>query len=464
MNPPDRLNELLESWCDGLITPEMESELDRLIASDTTAARRAAVYFDLHRMLHERANPNGKLLPSDKILDRVQPRDTAQRDGPNARTGSQRFAKASSRKRTIRPQRYSSIILLSSFILLAMVGVVVVLNQAPQTPQVQKQREMSVWLEGQAKIANRDGPVSDNQVSPGSHLIAGLSAVLCYADGTRLLLKPDSSLSLSEQNEKQVYLTSGVIDAQVARQPQGSPFRINTANAELVVVGTEFRVIAEPERTVLTVEKGVVQFISAGINELVTAGGQQTSHQRQVLISSNAIWSYRDDGVVPNKDWLTSGFDDTSWGHGKATLGFNPDSPKRTKTYTTIIGKAHAEYRVPLVTYFRHEFTLTSTIGLRRLVAHLRRDNGAVLYLNGIELGRDGMPTGPINARTPALDDAKDYDDSIHTMVFSSDALRVGVNCLAVQVHQKDSYSSDILFALELVAESTDKNSNINNP
>ncbi len=467
MNSSDRLNDLLESWCDGLITPTMASELDQLLASDPVAARRAAVYFDLHRILLEHATSKEQVVLPIETARRVQDSNPSQHrspsnsSGPRKHAGSQRLTKvsgrtkASGRNSSHHPRNSLRFFAAGSLLLLTVVMVVLF----SLSPSSDKPIAPTVWLEGQATVLQGNGLVSPNALTPGAHFIAGSNAVLCYADGSRFQLKPDSSLSLSEDNEKQVRLTRGVIDAQVARQPQGKPFRIITPSAELVVVGTQFRVIAEPERTLLTVDEGVVQFISAGINELVKAGGRQASHQRQILIPSDATWSYRDDGVALSKGWQISGFDEKNWGHGKAPLGYNPEAPNREKTYATIIGKQFIQQRVPLVTYFRHEFTLSSISGLRRLVAHLRRDNGAVLYLNGIELGRDGMPTGPISSSTPALEEVGDYNNSVHTLIFPSEALRVGVNCLTVQIHQTDAYSSDMLFELELIAESFEPNS-----
>lgn len=467
MNSSDRLNDLLESWCDGLMTPTMASELDRLLASDPLAARRAAVYFDLHRILLEQATSKEQMVLPIGTARHVQDSNTSHHhspshsNGPRKHAGSQRLTKASSRtkasgRNNSHHPRYSLRFFAAGSLLLLTVVMVVLFSLSPTSD---KPIAPTVWLEGEATVLQGNGLASPNALTPGAHLIAGSNAVLCYADGSRFQLKPDSSLSLSEDNEKKVRLTRGIIYAQVTRQPQGKPFRIITPSAELVVVGTQFRVIAEPERTLLTVNEGLVQFISTGINELVKAGGQQASHQRQILIPSDATWSYRDDGVALSKGWQISGFDAKNWGQGKAPLGYNPNAPNREKTYATIIGKPFTQQRVPLVTYFRHEFSLSSLSGLRRLVAHLRRDNGAVLYLNGIELGRDGMPTGLISSNSPALEGAGDYDDSVHTLVFPSEALRVGVNCLAVQIHQTDPYSSDMLFGLELIAESFEPNS-----
>jgi ferric-dicitrate binding protein FerR (iron transport regulator) len=487
MNASDRLDDLLASWCDGVITPTLSNELDELIASDPAAARRAAVYFDLHRILHEQAKQNESIDLHESAMSpqaplsrntspRLHERDTSQRRNPSnhetsnssnrayssrIKTPSQRVTKvsgklrASGRARSYHPRSSARFFAVSGFMLLTVVMLVLFIQ--PFSPQ---KSAALVWLEGQATMLNSDGPVSDNVVTRGTHFIAGTNATLCYADGSRFRLQSGSSLSLFDQNEKQVHITRGVIDAQVSRQPPGQPFRLITPSAELVVIGTEFRVVVDPEMTTLAVDKGVVQFISAGINEMVKAGGRQSSQRRQVLIAVDATWSYRDDGVNPPHGWQLPGFDAHNWNRGKAPFGYSPETPKREKTFATIIAKQYDKGPFPIATYFRHEFTVSSPVGLNRLVARLRRDSGAVIYLNGSELGRDGMPTGPIHEQSKALDDDAKYDEkAVRTLVFPSTALRAGINCVAVQVHQTDTNSADMLFELELIAESAEQKS-----
>ena len=80
------------------------------------------------------------------------------------------------------------------------------------------------------------------------------------------------------------------------------------------------------------------------------------------------------------------------------------------------------------------------------------RDDGVVVYLNGTELFRDGMPEGPIAFNTLANITVVGGDESTNFFSGSVNAslLVEGVNVLAVEIHQVLPTSSDISFDLEL--------------
>lgn len=96
-------------------------------------------------------------------------------------------------------------------------------------------------------------------------------------------------------------------------------------------------------------------------------------------------------------------------------------------------------------------FQLASNVNAVLLVSSNLIDDGAVFYLNGVEAGRVGMPVGPVlysslAART--VTDATSFD----VITLSSTNLVVGDNLLAVEVHQRASDSSDIVFGCDLRA------------
>ena len=80
---------------------------------------------------------------------------------------------------------------------------------------------------------------------------------------------------------------------------------------------------------------------------------------------------------------------------------------------------------------------------------NLRRDDGAIIYLNGTEIVRSNMPAGEVDYQTFAPN-ASDDGQSLHTYTVSGDALVNGNNVLAVEVHQVNATSSDLSFDLSL--------------
>jgi hypothetical protein len=103
--------------------------------------------------------------------------------------------------------------------------------------------------------------------------------------------------------------------------------------------------------------------------------------------------------------------------------------------------------------YFRTHFVLNpvftnATIGLKIKLATVI-DDGAVFYLNGSEIFRLAMPEGPVNSSTLS---SRLVGDAVWegTFTIPIDHLLTGTNLLAVEVHQTDPTSSDVVFGMTL--------------
>ena len=81
--------------------------------------------------------------------------------------------------------------------------------------------------------------------------------------------------------------------------------------------------------------------------------------------------------------------------HGPSPLGYN-------SAETTTLGFGPSSTSKFLTYYFRHAFTITNAAGYSNLTFNLRRDDGAVVYLNGPEVYRENMPTGLITTNSTA--------------------------------------------------------------
>ncbi len=75
------------------------------------------------------------------------------------------------------------------------------------------------------------------------------------------------------------------------------------------------------------------------------------------------------------------------------------------------------------------------------------RDDGAVVYLNGVEVYRDNMPSGPVDSETLASSGVTGGAEAAWVVVTLPVAAIVsGENVLAVEVHQVHRTSSDLSF------------------
>ncbi|MEZ4238293.1 MAG: PKD domain-containing protein [Myxococcota bacterium] len=105
-----------------------------------------------------------------------------------------------------------------------------------------------------------------------------------------------------------------------------------------------------------------------------------------------------------------------------------------------------------VTTWFRRTFDLTVTPNAFDAVSvHLRRDDGAVVYLNGVEILRDNLPFGAVTPDTLALDAVfGDAQDRFLDAVVPDGLLVEGENVVAVEVHQQSPASADLVLDLRL--------------
>jgi hypothetical protein len=158
------------------------------------------------------------------------------------------------------------------------------------------------------------------------------------------------------------------------------------------------------------------------------------------VVSAGSQWRFVASGQEPAGDWTANGYDDSAWATGSASFGW--EDP-----VTTDIGANR-----PTVSYFRRTFQFdpAGVAGLRLL---LQRDDGAAVYLNGIEVTRSNLPDGPLTNSTLASDFTWGADEDRWWEYFvPADLLNAGTNTIAVRLHQASAANGDARFDLQLLA------------
>lgn len=167
----------------------------------------------------------------------------------------------------------------------------------------------------------------------------------------------------------------------------------------------------------------------------------------QLLVELDQSWSYLDDGAYPGDSWNTQAFDDAAWSVGDAQLGYGDNDE------ATVIAAGPAPDR-HITSWFRSEFTVADPAQIGSLEIGLIRDDGAAVYINGVEVVRDNLPDGPLTDTTLANDYAWGPGETApHPFTVSAAALVAGTNVVAVEVHSADQGSKDLSFALEMVGK-----------
>ena len=164
------------------------------------------------------------------------------------------------------------------------------------------------------------------------------------------------------------------------------------------------------------------------------------------IVPPGSVWAYRDGGVDLGTEWRGTNVDVSFWPQGPAKIGFGDDD-----VVTTVDWQNPSNGEVYPTYYFRRPFIVADPTVCSNVAVRLRRDDGAIVYLNGEELVRDNMPETGVDYRTYASAQVLDENEFVQYWVNRS-RLRQGVNYLAVEVHNSNPQSHDIGFDLALVA------------
>lgn len=164
------------------------------------------------------------------------------------------------------------------------------------------------------------------------------------------------------------------------------------------------------------------------------------------LISTGAVWKYLDTGADPGAGWQAPDYDDGGWEMGPAPLGYGDGDEATTNRFGPDPNNKF------ITTYYRHGFNVTNASEFTNLSLRLLRDDGAVVYLNGVEIFRSNLPTNTILAITLASTNVAAIDETtnFHATAVNPGLLSNDLNVVAVEIHQVSTNSSDISFDLAL--------------
>ena len=216
--------------------------------------------------------------------------------------------------------------------------------------------------------------------------------------------------------------------------PVGFQFRLHNPNP---AGGTTYYTIdgADPRQT-------------GGALDVAAATANTSTVTATPILAGGQSWKWLLPSAAPANDpsgaaWTAETYADATWSTGNAPLGYG-----ETAGLATNISPVAPNYTAfdaePGPAYFRTTFTASGTTALTGVQFEIMADDGAVIYLNGVEVARINFPLAP----TPAtygqealgpIDPGNNYSP-LETMFvavpFDRTKLREGLNTLAVEVHQ----------------------------
>lgn len=163
------------------------------------------------------------------------------------------------------------------------------------------------------------------------------------------------------------------------------------------------------------------------------------------LVASGATWRFLDTGIAPAGGWNASGFDDTGWGSGPSPLGYGIDP------LGTVIGYGGATASRNATSWFRTTFEVVDPSALDAVLLRLQREDGAAVWLNGVEVWRGNLGVAPAAADLAAAVLAEGWGEAwIETFVDPS-LFVTGSNVLAVELHKATVDGETLRMDAELV-------------
>ncbi len=174
--------------------------------------------------------------------------------------------------------------------------------------------------------------------------------------------------------------------------------------------------------------------------------------QGGLLFNNGSSWKYfigtQEASTPDTSAWRAIDFNDDNWSSGAAPVGYGePD------IQTVLPSSAAGNY---LSAFFRKTFVVADPADVSSLELVIRFDDGIVVWINGVEIGRDNVPAGNLAFNATASTAREPEVRTITVIDNLSTLLRTGVNVIAVQVFNGNSTSSDLLLDAALTSTEPD--------
>jgi hypothetical protein len=293
-----------------------------------------------------------------------------------------------------------------------------------------------------------------------SHTVDGDTQAIRYFDGNVYFGFHEGDIGDGSVRLLVADAGSGAIDPSY-RLPMTGFWGVRTisVNADALVIGGEFTSVNGVDDSGLAILPGTGGTTTTSSTSTTTTSTSTTTTSTSTttttttptgppgtttLVAAGSTWRYLDNGTDQGTAWRATGFSDSTWKQGAAELGYGDGDE------ATVVGygpNANSKY---VTTYFRRQITVDpATLGTVTL--RLKRDDGALVFLNGTEIVRSNMRSGNITYSMLG-EDAGDTENQFFSFAVPRSAFVNGTNTLAVEVHQGARTSSDVSFDLSLTS------------
>lgn len=182
-----------------------------------------------------------------------------------------------------------------------------------------------------------------------------------------------------------------------------------------------------------------------------------TAYTQVTIIPYGSTWKYWANTQANfQSNWETVAYNDAAWPSGAGELGYGdgdettciPAASPVAGTLCLPTGNKWPTY------YFRKVVSIPDPSIYTNFTFNIDRDDGFVVYINGVEVSRNNIAAGAVSYGTAAT---SALDDQVISFTVATSAFVSGSNTIAVEMHQASlsgsppvSSSSDISFNLQL--------------
>jgi hypothetical protein len=167
---------------------------------------------------------------------------------------------------------------------------------------------------------------------------------------------------------------------------------------------------------------------------------------QDTIINTESQWKYYDGATPLPENWMIDATEQPFWKTGISAFGYGYGTVKTTIDY------GEDERNKNIISYFEKEVVVTSPFENLVYELRLRRDDGALLYINGIEIWRSNMSDKNALVTEPHVRIEGDNEGAYHSKLIPATSFREGTNRISVMIYQNNSTTSDCIFDLQLIA------------
>lgn len=158
-------------------------------------------------------------------------------------------------------------------------------------------------------------------------------------------------------------------------------------------------------------------------------------------VVANGSWKYSDNGTdLGATNWTDVSYNDSAWSFGNAPLGYGNGNENTLLDFGADANNKYTTY------YLRHIFDVADASLYDSLVFDVLRDDGVIVYVNGVEAFRQNMAAGAVSYSTFASSTVGGSDETTYFRNTVANLLQNGTNVIAVELHQASASSSDLSF------------------